>query len=74
MHKRKLHANIDHILNAKKRAEEGKLDILFNNASCSGTTGKELSPKPCNVSEGLVYIRSLVEWRKFCGEFLKHCT
>ena len=66
MLKRKLHTNINQILNAKKKAEEGKLDILF---STSSDTGDRL--KPTNVSDCLDYIRNLVEWKKFCGERLK---
>ena len=59
MLKRKLGTNVDNLLNAKKKAKEGKLDILFDSAD---------KIRPTDVSECLSYIQGLVDWRKFCGK------
>ncbi|XP_067938476.1 inactive serine/threonine-protein kinase 19-like isoform X1 [Watersipora subatra] len=60
MLKRKLKANIEQALVAKRKSEEEKLDILF---SFSGTV------RPTSVAECLHYIRGLVDWRKFLDRF-----
>ena len=59
MLKRKLKANIENLLTAKRKAEDGKLDLLFR------TTGTD---RPTTVVGCLQYIRALVDWRKFCGK------
>jgi len=60
MLKRKLRSNVDHLLTAKRKAAEARLDILFSDDV----------PRPTNVQECIKYIRELVDWRQFCGKFL----
>lgn len=56
MLKRKLRSNVDHLLTAKRKAAEARLDILFSDDV----------PRPTNVQECIKYIRELVDWRQFC--------
>lgn len=57
MLKRKLKASVDHILAGKRQTNAVQLDPIFH----------EGQQRPSSVPEALAFVKSVVEWRKFCG-------